>query len=101
MQITPGAHLLGAADGVEVVVVRPPTVAVDIRYRGAPMGPAGADPIDAVPDAANGPGLLLGKRYTDEVSGIELLCVKPGPGDLSADGRPLTVKATAQLPASD
>jgi hypothetical protein len=101
MVITVGAHLLGAADGVEVVVVRPPTGAIDIRYRGVPIGPAGADPIDALPEAASGPGLLLGKRYVDEVSGIEVLCVKPGPGDLSADGRPLTVKTAAQLPASD
>ena len=42
-------------------------------------------------DAAPSPdGVLLGKRYTDEATGIEVLCTKPGPGPLTVDGRELT-----------
>ena len=42
--------------------------------------------------------VLLGKRYADEASGIELLCTKPGPGPLAVDGRPLVVKGAKPLP---
>lgn len=44
---------------------------------------------------------LLGKRYSDEATGIELLCTKGGPGQLACDGRPLVVKAAKPLPSSD
>jgi hypothetical protein len=45
--------------------------------------------------------IVLGKRYVDTESGLEVLCTKPGPGVLSADGRQLTLKAPNALPASD
>jgi hypothetical protein len=45
--------------------------------------------------------ILLGKRYADESSGLEVLCTKPGPGPLTVDGRPLEVKGPKPLPASD
>jgi hypothetical protein len=46
-------------------------------------------------------GTLLGKRYVDEATGLEVLCTKPGAGGLAVDGRPLGVKAPKALPASD
>ncbi|BBZ38228.1 MULTISPECIES: hypothetical protein [Mycobacterium] len=44
---------------------------------------------------------VLGKRYVDTESGLEVLCTKAGRGVLSADGRQLTTKAPNALPASD
>jgi hypothetical protein len=46
-------------------------------------------------------GTLLGKRYVDEPTGLEVLCTRPGSGKLAADGRELTIKAPRALPASD
>ena len=46
-------------------------------------------------------GTLLGKRYVDEASGIELLCSKGGSGSLACDGRAMTVKGAKPLPSSD
>jgi hypothetical protein len=46
-------------------------------------------------------GVVLGKRYVDEQSGLEVLCTKAGAGPLAADGRPLVIKAAKVLPASD
>ncbi len=53
------------------------------------MDPALADPT------------LLGKRYEDEVSGLEVLCSKGGDGTLTLDDRPLVVKSAKPLPSSD
>jgi hypothetical protein len=44
---------------------------------------------------------VLGKRYVDTDTGLEVLCTKAAPGVLSADGRQLTLKAPNALPASD
>jgi hypothetical protein len=56
---------------------------------------------DARPDAALAGGTLLGKRYTDEATGLQVLCVKPGNGTITVDGRPAAVVTPRQLPASD
>ena len=62
---------------------------------------AGADrPAGGHADAA-GEGTLVGKRYADEDSGLEVLCAKPGPGALAVDGREVPVKGAKPLPSSD
>jgi hypothetical protein len=95
-----GARLKSAACTTEVVVVKAPTGAVDLRCGGVEMaGEAVAS--SEVLDAEHAEGTLLGKRYTDDDSGIELLAVKAGDGSLSIDGRPLTLKGVKPLPASD
>jgi hypothetical protein len=43
----------------------------------------------------------LGKRYYDETSDIEVLCVLEGVGPLTVDGRVLSIRAAAPLPSSD
>ncbi|KIF66833.1 hypothetical protein HY68_33755 [Streptomyces sp. AcH 505] len=97
-----GTHLHSSVGPVEVIVVRGPSRHIDVHHAGAPLlGPeetVGAAAGGAGPD---GPATLLGKRYVHEASGLELLCVKPGPGALSVDGEPLPVKSAKQLPASD
>jgi hypothetical protein len=54
-------------------------------------------PIDIGHDA----GTQVGKRYTDEVSGLELLCTKAGKGSLSLGSTPLLLKDAKPLPSSD
>jgi hypothetical protein len=43
----------------------------------------------------------MGKRFSDDESGLEVLCVKPGAGSLSIDGRAIGAKEAKKLPASD
>jgi len=98
MQTKPGLKLRGTACSTEVVVVRPAAGEVELSCCGAPMTDAdtGAAAGEPTPE-----GILLGKRYADESSGLELLCTKPGPGPLAVDGRELAIKGPKPLPASD
>jgi len=51
------------------------------------------------PDFAE--GSQMGKRYADDETGLEVLCVKAGAGTLSVGGRPIGAKEAKKLPASD
>ena len=95
-----GARLHSTACSTEVVVVKAPDGAVDLRCGGAPLVEEATD-ATAELDAQFSEGTALGKRYTDEESGIELLAVKAGDGSLSIDGRALVLKGAKPLPASD
>lgn len=98
MQTKPGLKLRGTTCATEIVVVRPASADVDVACCGEPMTDAATD----IPDAAPAPdGILLGKRYADETTGLEVLCTKPGPGPITVDGRELEVKGPKPLPASD
>ena len=101
MEMKPGARFRSQVCATEVVVVKVgeggalacggvPVVALDAPVAGT----------DGIQDGFDG-GTLLGKRYTDEASGVEILCVKPGAGALSIDGRLLELKTAKALPASD
>jgi len=70
----------------EVIVVRPADGAPELGCGGAAMGPADAVPAGGAPSPELSGGTLLGKRYADEVSGLEVLCTKPGVGTLTLDG---------------
>jgi hypothetical protein len=56
---------------------------------------------EARDDAVGETGALLGKRYFDEESSLELICVKPGAGVLTVAGRELRLRGTKALPSSD
>ena len=43
----------------------------------------------------------LGKRYKDEETGIELLCIKPGDCDLTVEQRPMALMQPKVLPSAD
>ena len=45
--------------------------------------------------------VALGKRYKDEQSGIEVLCIKPGNCNLNVDGRTLEELQPKVLPSAD
>lgn len=97
-KIKPGSRL--RAGTAELIVVAAPGAPVELTCDGVPV----VDLAEVGPPAAatgEGPALAIGKRYVDDPSGLELLCTRPGSGQLSCDGRPLTLKAAKPLPASD
>jgi hypothetical protein len=98
--LKPGSRWKSAVCSAEFVVVRPPQGAGELQCGGVAVRPQAdpAAPSGAVPE---GEGSMAGKRYFDEVSGIEVLVSKPGPGSLGFDGRALTRKDAKPLPASD
>ena len=85
----------------EVVVTRATDTTVGLACSGSALveldgaRPQGGHP-STVDDAP-----LLGKRYVDDEAGVELLCTKPGTGELTCDKRPLSLKAAKPLPSSD
>jgi len=103
--LRPGVRLWSAVDTTSVVVVRPPATPVVLTCGDAPMTeqeqPGRADPPAAGAGGGAEPGTLLGKRYTDPQTGLEVLCTHAGAGVLAADGRPLAVVGARTLPASD
>lgn len=98
LPIKPGVRLRSAVSDAEVVVIRAPTSAVELCCGGAAMVPtdAAVDPVAGVEG-----GTTLGKRYVDQTSALELLCIKGGSGTLTADGRELALKGAKTLPSSD
>ncbi len=58
----------------------------------------GAGPADS---STEGDPVLIGKRYSEPTSGIEVLCTQAGPGPLAYNGQPLSANAPKPLPASD
>ncbi len=103
MQVRIGIRLRSQVDSTEVILTRVGATEVDLRCGGhelisisevaAEIREATAEPAQQSP--------LIGKRYSDEPSGLELLCVKSGQHRLTADGRPMPQNAPRPLPASD
>lgn len=97
----PGTRLRSAVCSTEVVVVKPPSdPAAELTCGGEPMLPADGTSAGG-PAPAPGEGTQLGKRYEDPDTGLEVLCSKAGPGTLALGSRPLVLKGTKPLPASD
>lgn len=96
---TVGERLGSTACSTEVIVVRPPNNDVDLTCGGLPMAPIPAETTREVGE--DGPGTLVGKRYADPDSGIELLCTKAGAGQLRIGEIVLSVKQAKNLPSSD
>jgi len=101
MDIKAGSRLACPECSVELVVVRPPSSPVALTCGGVEVVDAAADRPGGGHADASGDGTLVGKRYADEDSGIEVLCAKPGPGTLAADGREVPIKGAKPLPSSD
>jgi hypothetical protein len=94
-----GKRLRSPVCGTEIIVVRAPETPVELHCGGHPMAVDAARNGSPMPGADQ--GTVLGKRYVDDATGLEVLCVKPGTGGLVVDGRQLTLKAPKALPASD
>lgn len=102
MDIKPGSRWKSAVCDAQIVVVRPPKLAGDLQCGGVSVLDL-ADPATASGDvhSDHAGGVLIGKRYTDADSGIEVLGAKAGKGSLAFDGRALQRKEAKPLPASD
>ena len=102
VNLKPGSRWRSAVCDTEVVVVRAPAGPVSLQIGGAWALPAATGkPATAQPDASFADGTLLGKRYADEGTGLEVLCTKAGTGTITVDGRRVTVMTPRPLPASD
>lgn len=101
IELRPGDRLRSAVCSTEVVVVKAPAQALDLRCGGAPMLGADQDPPAGVTlSPLHSSGSLIGKRYTDDAE-LELLCSKAGEGSLSIEDTALVVKGAKPLPSSD
>jgi hypothetical protein len=95
-----GARFKSAVCETQVMVIKAPAEALELRCGGAEMiAPTAAG--GGQLDPAQSGGTLIGKRYVDAAESIELLCTKGGKGSLSANGTALDVKQAKQLPSSD
>jgi hypothetical protein len=101
MELKPGTRLACPQCTVEVVVVRPPSAAVVLTCDGVELVDGTAERPGTGHAEPAGEGVLVGKRYSDETSGLELLCAKAGQGSITADGRGVAVKGAKPLPSSD
>lgn len=101
MKLIAGSKLKSTVCSAEVIVIRPPGEEAVLACGGESMTPPGeaatAPPLAA--PAGNPP--LIGKRYVDTPSGLEVLCTKGGKGELCFAGRALSLKEAKPLPASD
>ncbi len=102
MEIKPGSRWKSTVCDAQIVVVRPPKQAGELQCGGTAVVELSDVEVSTVgvhPDHAS--GVLIGKRYMDVESGIEVLGAKAGKGSLAFDGRPLQLKEAKPLPASD
>ena len=101
--LRPGSRWRSAVCESEVIVVRAPAQPVLLCIGGAPVLAAGSDQPAATgrPDHGLADGTLLGKRYADGVSRLEVLCTRSGAGTITVAGRRATIMAPKRLPASD
>ena len=101
VELKPGTRFESQVCETEVVVVKPGSGG-ELACGGALVVPLNSGPTgDAALVEGHDGGTMLGKRYSDETSGVEVLCVKPGIGALSIDGRMLELKTAKALPSSD
>ena len=102
MELKPGSRWKSAVCDTEVVVVRPPKTPVSLECGGHAMVPsAGEKPAGLALSEAHSAGSQMGKRFADDETGLEVLCVKAGAGSISIDGRAIGAKEAKKLPASD
>ena len=102
MEFKVGARLKSAVDETEVIAVKAPTGDVDLTCGGHPLLPLGTDGDPGLElQPGHDGGTLLGKRYADEATGLEVLCTKAGKGALFLGGEPLGLKEAKPLPSSD
>jgi hypothetical protein len=101
MDLVSGSRWKSTVCDTEVIVVRPADAARTLGCGGSDMVPVDEEAVAGVLDPALADGTLLGKRYGDEASGLEVLCTKGGAGTLTLDGQALPVKGAKPLPSSD
>jgi hypothetical protein len=110
VELKPGTRLQSVVCTTQVIVIRAPSEAADLRCGGHPLVTPDQPGQPVRPDQAStgleiepgfDGGTVLGKRYTDERQSLELLCTKAGRGSLSVGAEPLVLSGAKPLPASD
>jgi hypothetical protein len=102
VEVRPGSRWGSNVCETQIVIVRAPSGAVDLRCGGQPMVPVDSSPTSAgEPVAGFDEGTAVGKRYADDASGLEVLCTRGGQGSLSIGETRLAVPEPRQLPSSD
>ena len=86
LNLKPGSRLYSTSCTTEVVVVRAPAAEVAVSCCGAPVSEQASEGGDSDRPEGTEDAVLIGKRYSDEVTGMELLCTKGGYGRLACDG---------------
>ncbi|MFJ3774575.1 hypothetical protein ACIPX0_23045 [Streptomyces sp. NPDC090075] len=100
MRLKVGQTLESVVDTTALVVVRCSDEDLSVTCGGHEMVPRGAAK-ELVPAETTGEGTLIGKRYTVDGVGVELLCVQAGDHPVAVDGTAVVVKSAKPLPASD
>ena len=106
VELKPGTRLHSVVCTTQVIVIRAPSEVVDLRCGGHPLvasdqASSSHSEVEVEVEPGFDGGTLLGKRYTDEGQGFELLCTKAGPGALSVGVELLVLSGAKPLPASD
>ena len=102
MELKPGSRWKSAVCDAEVVVVRATAGDISLECGGHLMvAHADGKPEGLALVEAHAKGTQPGKRFADDVSGVEVLCTKGGKGSLAIGGRAIGAKEAKKLPASD
>ncbi len=103
MHIRAGQRFRSTVCDTAVVVVRGGDEDLALRCGDAEMVLLSDDSVapSGTPAAGHDEGTLIGKRYWEESTGVELMCTKGGGGSLSVGGALLTLKPAKPLPSSD
>jgi hypothetical protein len=102
MELKPGSRWKSAVCDTEVVVVRAVKEPAELQCGGHAMVAHNTEkPTGLTLSPEFSGGTQPGKRFADEVTGLEILATKGGAGSLSIDGRAIGAKEAKKLPASD
>ena len=101
-QLKAGTRLRSAVCNTEVMVVLAPSGDVELTCGGAPMIDIGTEPAgDATLSPDHSEGSQIGKRYVTEAADLEVLCTKPGEGEVQCHDADMPVQKPRKLPSSD
>lgn len=102
MELRAGSRWKSAVCDTEIAIVKPPKEPFVLACGGRAVLAFKEPPSErGRMTTGHDGGTLLGKRYCDEPSGLEVLCTKAGAGSLSLEGRVLARKEAKALPSSD
>jgi hypothetical protein len=87
----PGQTYRDPVGGAVLLVLAAPCLPGVLCCGGVPMVDSRPLPCGYHARPRAGTGLLPGRRYCDIVSGLEVRCLRVGPGYLTFAGRPLSV----------
>jgi hypothetical protein len=99
--LKPGMRLKSQVDNTQLMVVRAPDTDMDIRLGSHPVIDISAEPVVGLKLENRGEVALLGKRYGTPEGDLELLVTKADCAALTLGDRPIEIKQSKPLPASD